>query len=222
MTNKKPKVPLFLYRGESDSHIQEYGKLTFPKEGKELKELPEWRMSDDSGKNTFDYDKNSINDSRDFYTFGYNHADATSPRNSKNYLSFTATFDAALKFATSDPSGLIALPGRVFKIDTRLLPLGEFRRPQVTHNPSYADEEEFGIHALTDSIDIPEAVIIEEIRVSSSGEVIETLKLPKKYEAMQEKIELLEEIQTAETQLTAGLGVSNEDVRAQVLERIKK
>ncbi|MDX1398669.1 MAG: hypothetical protein R3204_09095 [Oceanospirillum sp.] len=78
------------------------------------------------------------------------------------------------------------------------------------------------MHALTDAIDIPEAVIIEEIRVSSSGEVIETLKLPKKYEAMQEKIELLEEIQTAEAQLATGLGLSNEDARAQVLGRIKK
>ncbi len=42
------------------------------------------------------------------------------------------------------------------------------------------------------------------------------------YEAMQEKIELLEEMRTAEAQLAAGLGVSNEDARAQVLGRIKK
>ncbi|MGX9417638.1 type II toxin-antitoxin system Phd/YefM family antitoxin [Vibrio sp. WJH972] len=42
------------------------------------------------------------------------------------------------------------------------------------------------------------------------------------YEAMQEKIELLEEMLTAEAQLASGLGVSNEDARAQVLERIKK
>ncbi|WP_396588464.1 type II toxin-antitoxin system Phd/YefM family antitoxin [Bermanella sp. R86510] len=42
------------------------------------------------------------------------------------------------------------------------------------------------------------------------------------YEAMQEKIELLEEMRTAEAQLASGLGVSNEDARAQVLERIKK
>ncbi|NAZ48213.1 type II toxin-antitoxin system prevent-host-death family antitoxin [Vibrio toranzoniae] len=41
------------------------------------------------------------------------------------------------------------------------------------------------------------------------------------YEAMQEKIELLEEMRTAEAQLTSGLGVSNEDARAQVLGRIK-
>lgn len=42
------------------------------------------------------------------------------------------------------------------------------------------------------------------------------------YEAMQEKIELLEEMRTAETQLSSGLGVSNVDARAQILERIKK
>ncbi|EGQ8047261.1 type II toxin-antitoxin system Phd/YefM family antitoxin [Vibrio parahaemolyticus] len=42
------------------------------------------------------------------------------------------------------------------------------------------------------------------------------------YEAMQEKIELLEEMRTAEAQLASGLGVSNEDARAQVLGRINK
>ncbi|TOK18635.1 prevent-host-death family protein [Vibrio parahaemolyticus] len=42
------------------------------------------------------------------------------------------------------------------------------------------------------------------------------------YEAMQEKIELLEEMRTAEAQLASGLAVSNEDARAQVLGRIKK
>ena len=42
------------------------------------------------------------------------------------------------------------------------------------------------------------------------------------YEAMQEKIELLEEMRTAEAQLASGLGVSNEDARSQVLGRISK
>ena len=40
------------------------------------------------------------------------------------------------------------------------------------------------------------------------------------YEAMQEKIELLEELRMAEAQLNAGAGVSNNDARAQVLARI--
>ena len=37
---------------------------------------------------------------------------------------------------------------------------------------------------------------------------------------MQEKIEMLEEIQQAESQLVSGLGVSNEDARAQILKRL--
>ena len=41
------------------------------------------------------------------------------------------------------------------------------------------------------------------------------------YEAMQEKIELLEELRMAEAQLAAGSGVSNNDARAQVMARIK-
>ncbi|KNC67407.1 type II toxin-antitoxin system Phd/YefM family antitoxin [Pseudoalteromonas ardens] len=42
------------------------------------------------------------------------------------------------------------------------------------------------------------------------------------YEAIQEKIELLEEMLAAEAQLALGLGVSNEDARTQVLSRIRK
>lgn len=42
------------------------------------------------------------------------------------------------------------------------------------------------------------------------------------YEAMQEKIDLLEEMRLAETQLASDLGISNKDARSQVLEHIKK
>ena len=41
------------------------------------------------------------------------------------------------------------------------------------------------------------------------------------YESMQEKIELLEEVQKAEAQFSAGLGISNSDARAQILNSIK-
>jgi len=40
------------------------------------------------------------------------------------------------------------------------------------------------------------------------------------YEAMQEKIEMLEEIQQAESELASGLGVSNEDARTKMLGRL--
>ena len=42
------------------------------------------------------------------------------------------------------------------------------------------------------------------------------------YEAMQEKIELLEEIRSAEAQFAAGLGVTNQDARSHVLARMTK
>ena len=42
------------------------------------------------------------------------------------------------------------------------------------------------------------------------------------YEAMQEKIELLEELRTSEAQLASGAGVSNEDARSLLLARLKK
>jgi prevent-host-death family protein len=41
------------------------------------------------------------------------------------------------------------------------------------------------------------------------------------YESMQEKIELLEEVQKAEAQISAGLGVSIADARINVLKSIK-
>ncbi len=42
------------------------------------------------------------------------------------------------------------------------------------------------------------------------------------YEFMQEKIELLEEVQKAEAQLSAGLGVSNSEARKQILQSIQR
>ncbi|WNC68620.1 type II toxin-antitoxin system Phd/YefM family antitoxin [Thalassotalea nanhaiensis] len=42
------------------------------------------------------------------------------------------------------------------------------------------------------------------------------------YEAMQEKIELLEEAQKAELQLASGQGISNSDARAQILDKLNQ
>lgn len=41
------------------------------------------------------------------------------------------------------------------------------------------------------------------------------------YESMQEKIELLEEVQKAEAQLSPGLGVSSSDARKRILQSIQ-
>ncbi len=42
------------------------------------------------------------------------------------------------------------------------------------------------------------------------------------YEAMQEKIELLEEVQKAELQLASGEGISNSDARSQILAKLNQ
>jgi prevent-host-death family protein len=42
------------------------------------------------------------------------------------------------------------------------------------------------------------------------------------YEAMQEKIELLEEVQKAELQIASGKGITNSDARAQILAKLNK
>ncbi|WP_394153599.1 type II toxin-antitoxin system Phd/YefM family antitoxin [Vibrio maritimus] len=58
--------------------------------------------------------------------------------------------------------------------------------------------------------------------ITQRGKGVAVLLDVAEYEAMQEKIELLEEMRTAEAQLASGLGISNDDARAQVLGRIKK
>ena len=58
--------------------------------------------------------------------------------------------------------------------------------------------------------------------ITQRGKGVAVVLDVEEYEAMQEKIELLEEMRTAEAQLASGLGISNEDARASVLGRIKK
>lgn len=58
--------------------------------------------------------------------------------------------------------------------------------------------------------------------ITQRGKGVAVVLDVEEYEAMQEKIELLEEMRTAEAQLTSGMGISNENARASVLERIKK
>jgi antitoxin YefM len=56
--------------------------------------------------------------------------------------------------------------------------------------------------------------------ITQRGKGVAVLIDVSEYEAMQEKIELFEDIQKAEVQLSAGLGLSNSDARAQVLNSI--
>ena len=57
--------------------------------------------------------------------------------------------------------------------------------------------------------------------ITQRGKGVAVIMDVSEYEAMQEKIELFEEIQKAEVQLSADLGVSNLDARTQILKRIK-
>lgn len=54
------------------------------------------------------------------------------------------------------------------------------------------------------------------IVITQRGKGVAVILDVAEYESMQEKIELLEEIQTAESQLSLGLGISNSDARAQI------
>jgi antitoxin YefM len=58
--------------------------------------------------------------------------------------------------------------------------------------------------------------------ITQHGKGVAVLLDVAEYEAMQEKIELLEELCTAEAQLASGAGVSNEDARSLLLARLKK
>ncbi len=58
------------------------------------------------------------------------------------------------------------------------------------------------------------------IVITQRGKGVAVVLDVSEYEAMQEKIELLEEVQKAEVQLSAGLGVSNSTARTEVLESL--
>ncbi len=176
MTAKNSTKPSILYRGERNSFIQENGRLAFPKNGEELADLQQWAMDNDSREITFDYDKNNINDDKDFYSLAYKHADSTNPRNSKNYLACTTHIDIAKKFATSDLSGLMREAGTIFKIDCIQLEKSAQFTVRKNPNPNYEDEHEFGIHSLQNAPAIPETAILEEIKVTADGEVCEVIK----------------------------------------------
>ena len=56
--------------------------------------------------------------------------------------------------------------------------------------------------------------------ITQHGKGVAVLLDAGEYEAMQERIELFEDIQTSITQLESGLGVEHKDAKASVLKRI--
>jgi PHD/YefM family antitoxin component YafN of YafNO toxin-antitoxin module len=58
--------------------------------------------------------------------------------------------------------------------------------------------------------------------ITQHGKGVAVLLDVSKYEAMQEKLELLTDIQTSLSQLENGQGVAHEDVKEKVLKRIQQ
>ena len=58
--------------------------------------------------------------------------------------------------------------------------------------------------------------------ITQHGKGVAVLLDANEYEAMQEKIELLQDIQTSITQIEAGHGIKHSDAKATVLKRIRK
>lgn len=58
--------------------------------------------------------------------------------------------------------------------------------------------------------------------ITQHGKGVAVLLDVNEYEAMQEKIELLQDIQTSVSQLESGAGMENNDAKAMVLKRVGK
>ena len=58
--------------------------------------------------------------------------------------------------------------------------------------------------------------------ITQHGKGVAVLLDANEYEAMQEKLELLQDIQTSISQVEGGLGIEHRDAKATVLKRIRK
>ncbi len=58
--------------------------------------------------------------------------------------------------------------------------------------------------------------------ITQHGKGVAVLLDANEYEAMQEKLELLQDIQTSMSQVEGGLGIEHRDAKATVLKRIRK
>jgi antitoxin YefM len=58
--------------------------------------------------------------------------------------------------------------------------------------------------------------------ITQHGKGVAVLLDVNEYEAMQEKVELLQDMQTSMSQLESGLGIENDEAKAAVLKRVRK
>ena len=90
-----------------------------------------------------------------------------------------------------------------FKIDQDIRPLSEVRNGMATFIKQVHDTK-------------------RPVVITQRGKGVAVLIDAHEFEAMQEKIELLSDIQTSLSQLEKGAGISNEEAKDKVLKRILK
>ena len=89
------------------------------------------------------------------------------------------------------------------KIDQDIRPLSEFRT---------------GIASFLKQVHDTKRPLV----ITQHGKGVAVLLDVTEYEAMQEKIELLQDVQTSITQIESGVGMEHDEAKAAVLERIGK
>jgi len=92
------------------------------------------------------------------------------------------------------------------------------KRSRVNEDIRPMSEVRTGIASFLKQIHVTKRPLI----ITQHGKGVAVLLVAGEYEAMQEKIEMLQDVQTSIGQIEAGHGVEHEDARANVMKRIRK
>src|SRR5271157_2206876 len=92
------------------------------------------------------------------------------------------------------------------------------KRPKVDEDIRPMSEFRTGIASFLKQIHLTRRPLI----ITQHGKGVAVLLDAGEYEAMQEKIELLEDMQTSIRQIEAGQGIEHDQAKAMVLKRIRK
>ena len=92
------------------------------------------------------------------------------------------------------------------------------KRPRINEDIRPMSEFRTGISSFLKQIHDTKRPLI----ITQHGKGVAVLLDAGEYEAMQEKIEMLQDIQTSIGQIEAGQGIKHEDARKQVMKRIGK
>ena len=92
------------------------------------------------------------------------------------------------------------------------------KRPRIDEDIRPMSEFRTGIASFLKQIHNTKRPLI----ITQRGKGVAVLLDAGEYEAMQEKIELLQDIQTSIWQIEAGQGIEHEDAKSNVMKRIRK